>query len=190
MAAMRDAREAGMHEELRGGGICPAGGRCGLLVVDLDQHPNAAVRLSTREAEALRVACAQVAALAVVTCGSGVDVRRALARAGIGVTSDAPRLAVLSDEPCAHTSPGTTDRAAAFVRLCQRLRIPLASTIVIATSEADLAPLLEAGHALAIADGGAACCAAADARFPARAAGGLADALNAAARLAARELTR
>lgn len=228
MVAMRGAREEGMHEELRGGGISPAGGRCGLLVVDLDQHPYAAARLSTREAEALRAACARIAALAVMTRGSGVDVRRALAQAGIGVAPDAPRIAVLPDEPRASTSRGAgstrrvqadgegdsvnigatakadatgdssrethpigaADRAAACVRLCQRLHIPLAATIVIATDEADLAPLLEAGHALALADAGATCCAVADARFPARAAGGLADALDAAARLATRELTR
>lgn len=146
-----------------------------LLVIDLDDAQGRGPALATEELARLRAAVdAGRFALAIATSADRGAVEAALTAAAEGGTVPPFALIALdADEGSrARTAP------AHLATICRRERATFASTAVVATRREDLPLLLEAGCALALADAGAACRAAADRCLPSRAEGGLIAALG------------
>ena len=146
-----------------------------LLVIDLDDPRAHGPALTAEELARLRAAVdAGSYALAIATSAGRGAIEAALAAAAGGGTVPPFALLALDDDEGsrARTAP------ARLATICRRERATFASTAVVATRPEDLPLLLEAGCALALADAGEACRAAADRCLPARAEGGLIAALE------------
>lgn len=175
---LADARARARHTSRPAGSL--AGARPGtrarrLLVIDLDGPRARGPHLTAEELARLRAAVdAGSYALAVATsAGRGAIEAAFAAAAGGGAVPPFALLALDADEGSrARTAP------ARLATICRRERAAFASTAVVATRPEDLPLLLEAGCALALADAGAACRAAADRCLPSRAEGGLIAALE------------
>lgn len=146
-----------------------------LLVIDLDDPRARGPHLTAEELARLRAAVdAGSYALAIATsAGRGAIEAAFAAAAGDGAVPPFALLALDDDGGSrARTAP------ARLATICRRERATFASTAVVATRPEDLPLLLEAGRALALADAGAACWAAADRCLPSRAESGLIAALE------------
>lgn len=146
-----------------------------LLVIDLDDPRARGPHLTAEELVRLRAAVdAGGYALAVATSADRDAVEAALAAAAGGEALPLFALLALNDDEGsrARTAP------ARLATICRRERAAFASTAVVATRPEDLPLMLEAGRALALADAGAACRAAADLCLASRAEGGLIAALE------------
>lgn len=141
-----------------------------LLVIDLDDAQGRGPALATEELARLRAAVdAGRFALAIATSADRGAVEAALTAAAEGGTVPPFALIALDADERSRARLAT---------ICRRERATFASTAVVATRPEDLPLLLEAGCALALADAGEACRAAADRCLPARAEGGLIAALG------------
>ncbi len=155
-----------------------------MIVIDFDSIDGCGPAISSTELSLLRKAAdALDAIIAIATEHTRKDVARAFAQARRDAHDEAENelaelafdlMTLSQDEPTAQrTAP------ALLAELCRAHRATFSSTVAVATRPQDLPIVLEAGIAFALEDAGPACMNAADLRFPARAAGGLAEALRA-----------
>lgn len=152
-----------------GGGDTHAG-------LSLMSRPPRAVLLSG-EAEAIIHAARGRFELVVMTACGPDGVRSLLVARGI-------RAEVVPDAPAPSVPYGRAEsRARSLFTWCSRRGMALRDVAVIATHPVDRAAMLTCGMALALRDAGYDACAAADAVFPSRAEGGLAQALAYLARI-------
>lgn len=145
-----------------------------LIIIDIDDPAGGGPRLSALERRAVIEVARRGIAIAVATAYTPEEALRAFEDLEIA----RPTVMPLAPQTGSAATPNPIDAAAQMAHMVRTARVTLPRVAVIAATPLDLPLMLEAGRALALAGAGRQCCAAADARFPARAHGGLAQALR------------
>lgn len=144
-----------------------------LVIIDIDL-PGSGPRLSAPERQSVNELTRRGIAVAVATAYAPQKVVGAFDVPGMA----RPPVIRLVPEHNGAAAPNTSDAAAQMATVVHAARATLPQVAVVATAPLDLPLMLEAGRTIALAGAGRRCQAAADILLPARAQGGLKQALN------------
>lgn len=144
-----------------------------LVIIDIDDPARGGPRLSGPELRAANEAVHRGIAIAVASAYAPEEA----ASAFDGIEMAPPPVIQLNPDIESAAAPSPIDAAAQMANIIHMAHVTLPRVAVVAATPLDLPLILEAGRAFALAGAGRRCRAAADALFPARAQGGLAQAL-------------